>query len=136
MNDAREELKEIVKWMNYKYNQDSPDYDFFKGTGHLVIRYNDHTAISTWECGAVVCIHDIVYFIMNDDGYWTMSDETDECGSGTYGSLPMFSVGWVSNIVEALSNLKDYVWKNGTPVYYSGFEKEIIAHYTLEENEK
>lgn len=124
----RKELKEIVRWLNKNYNQDSENYDIFCGSKPEVIRYNDHCAISLWSCGAIVCIYDILYFIAEDDGYWWINDEQNE-SSANYASQKVFSIGWAESFSNALKDLKEYVWKHGEPIYFSG--TKTICHYML-----
>ena len=73
MNTTEAKLKSIVSWLNANYNQDSEKYSVFEGSKPEVIRYDDHTAISLWACGAVVCIHATLFFLMEDDGHWFIS---------------------------------------------------------------
>jgi len=127
------ELKEIAEWLEEKYNQDSEDYSIFEGAKPGVLRYNDHTAVSLWACGAIVCIYDKIYFIGEDDGNWFVRDEEKD-QYGYCGFQSSFSIGWTESFVRAMSDLKDYVWKNGKPVYFSGLKKKIVCHYRLDGN--
>ena len=123
----KEELKSIVEWLNENYNQDSDNYSIFQGAKPEVIRINDHTAVSLWACGAIVCIYDQLYFIEEDDGNWWINEEEKEYGK--YGYQDGFSIGWTESFSNALVNLKKYTEENGSPVYYSGTDR--ICHYCL-----
>ena len=68
--NIKEHLKNIVNWLNKNYNQTSENYSIFYGAKPEVVRYDEHTAISLWACGAIICIGSIIYFIGEDDGNW------------------------------------------------------------------
>lgn len=130
----KEELKSIVDWLNKHYNQDSEDYNIFLGAKPGVVRFNDHTAISLWACGAIVCIYDKIYFIQEDDGYWWYNDEEDKEYYGRYAYQDGFSIAWAESFSGALTELKKYVWEHGCPVYFSG--TEVVCHYCLEDKKE
>lgn len=119
-----DKLNEILDYLNDRFNQESDEYNLFEGPKPQVIRYDEHTAISTWACGAIVCINDLLYFLKEDDGYWFMHQDESCCGYQT-----TFSIGWATSFTNALSKLTEYVQKNGFPVYYSG--TNVVCHYTL-----
>lgn len=121
----KEKLKAIVEWLNDNYNQESENYDIFNGAKPGIIRYDEHTAISLWSCGAIICIGSILYFIEEDDGNWFLCEEE----SGHVGVQTCFSIGWVESFTEAMNRLVEYTKENGQPVYYSG--TDILCHYTL-----
>ena len=122
--NTREQLQEIVDWLNRNYNQQTKNYDIFTGSKPGVIKYNDHIAISPWACGAIVCIYSILYFIEEDDGNWYMPED-EKC----YGCQTRFSIGWTDSFTTAMTELKKYVEEHGTPVYFSG--TDVICNYTL-----
>lgn len=126
--DTKKHLKNIVNWLNENYNQDSENYNIFKGAKPEVVRYDEHTAISLWACGAIVCIKTIMYFIEEDDGNWFLS----EAKSGMYedyGYQACFSIGWAKSFSDAMKRLEDYIKENGEPVYFSG--TNTICHYKI-----
>lgn len=125
----KEKLNAICNWLNKNYNQDSENYNIFAGAKPDVIKYDEHTAISLWACGAIVCLYDQVYFIEEDDGSWWIKEEPDEYGNCAYQGS--FSIAWAESFTNAMKNLKEYVYTNGAPVYFSGISKKIICHYTL-----
>jgi len=133
----RKELSEVVKWLNKNYNkEDSEYYDVLHTTEPNVVRYNDHIAISLWACGAIVCIYDQMFFVCEDDEYWWVNDIENDEGDRDYGYQTGFSVAWADSFVNAMAELKKYVWENGTPVYFSGFgDAKIVCHYRLGETE-
>jgi hypothetical protein len=122
--DIKEHLKNIVNWLNENYNQDSENYSIFMGAKPEVIRYDEHTAISLWACGAIVCIRSILYFITEDDGNWFLLETHED-----YGFQNIFSIGWAKSFSDAIKRLEDYIEENGEPVYFSG--TNTICHYTL-----
>ena len=127
--DTKKHLKNIVNWLNENYNQDSENYNIFKGAKPEVVRYDEHIAISLWACGAIVCIKTIMYFIEEDDGNWFLS-ETKRCDTyEDYGYQDCFSIGWAKSFSDAIKRLEDYVKENGEPVYFSG--TNTICHYKL-----
>lgn len=124
MDKDKEKLQEIVDWLNENYNQDSENYSIFFGAKPEVIKYDEHTAISFWACGAIVCIGHYLYFIEEDDGNWFMEEE-GRC----YAFQTVFSVAWAESFANAMKDLKEYTEKNGKPIYYSG--TQTICYYVL-----
>ena len=129
MDDTKEHLKNIVNWLNKNYNQDSENYSIFNGAKPEVIRYDEHTAISLWACGAIVCIKSIMHFIGEDDGNWFLLDAKRSDKYEDYGYQDSFSIGWAKSFSDAIRKLEDYTKENGEPVYFSG--TKTICHYTL-----
>lgn len=127
--EIKEKLGNIVNWLNSNYNQDSEKYSIFSGAKPEVIRYDEHTAISLWACGAIVCFKSILYFIGEDDGHWFLLETETNHGYKEYGYQTMFSIGWAKSFYDAMIKLEDYTKENGKPVYYSG--TKTICHYTL-----
>ena len=123
--DRIEKLKHIVNWLNKNYNQNSENYSIFNGAKSDVVRYDEHTAISLWACGAIVCIGSTIYFIREDDGKWFLSESKNE----DVGYQNHFSIGWAKSFSNAMIILEDYIKENGEPVYFSG--TNTICHYTL-----
>ena len=124
----KNKLKEVVEYLNENYNQESENYCIVNGPKQEIIRYDPNTASSFWGCGAIVCIGDLIYFVSEDDGFWWTNEDTKHGQCATAGC---FSIGWAESFANAMMRLKEYVEKNGTPVYYSGIPEKIIAHYTL-----
>lgn len=122
---VKNELEDIIDWLNENYNQESENYCIFNGAKPEVIKYSEHIAISFWACGAIVCIGSILYFLQEDDGNWFTHN--DECG--IIGFQSCFSIGWAESFSKALNNLVEYTKEHGKPVYYSG--TNILCHYTL-----
>lgn len=120
----KDKLYSIVNWLNENYNQDSENYSIFVGAKPEVIRYDEHTAISLWACGAIVCCGSLLYFISEDDGNWCMQKSENN-----YAFQNTFSIGWADSFTNAMKQLVEYTKKNGEPVYYSG--TRTICHYTL-----
>ena len=118
------EIKSVIDWLNSNYSQESENYDIFFGSKRGVIKYNDHIAISTWGCGAVVCIYDRLVFLGEDDGNWFVH-ELEHYGPVQTG----FSIAWAKGFAEAITRLNEYVEKNGKPVYFSG--TDVVCHYKL-----
>ena len=127
--DTKQKLKEIARWLENRFNQDSEDYSIFEGSKPTVLRYDDETAVSTWACGAIVCMGDQLKFIHEDDGNWFVNE--DESKYGHYAYQSGFSIGWTKSFTKAMADLEEYVKEHGEPVYYSGLEEKIICHYTL-----
>ena len=125
----KEHLKNIVNWLNKNYNQDSENYSIFSGAKPEVVRYDEHTAISLWACGAIVCIKTIMYFIGEDDGNWFLLEAKNEYEDEEYGFQDHFSIGWAKSFSDAIKRLENYINENGKPVYFSG--TNTICHYTL-----
>lgn len=131
MEQIENELNNVVDWLNTNYNQESENYNIFIGSKPMVIEYNDHVAISTWACGAIVCIYDQLFFICEDDGNWWINEEEKEYGNLAY--QDSFSIGWADSFMNALSSLKKYVDEHGKPVYFSG--TNVVCNYRLGKSE-
>lgn len=129
MDNTKEHLKNIVNWLNENYNQNSENYSIFNGAKPEVIRYNEHTAISLWACGAIVCIGAIMHFIAEDDGNWFLLEGRRNGNYEDYGYQDSFSIGWAKSFYDAMKRLEDYINENGKPVYFS--RTNIICHHTL-----
>lgn len=127
--DIKEHLKNIVNWLNKNYNQTSENYSIFYGAKPEVVRYDEHTAISLWACGAIICIGSILYFIEEDDGNWFLLEAKRSDKYEDYGYRCHFSIGWAKNFSDAMIRLDDYIKENGDPVYFSG--TNTICHYKL-----
>lgn len=131
--DTKQKLKNITLWLECRFNQDSKDYSIFEGSKPMVLRYDEETAVSTWACGAIVCMGSHLMFIGEDDGNWFVNE--DESEYGHYAYQPGFSIGWTKSFTKAMADLEEYVKEHGEPVYYSGLEEKIICHYTLKKGE-
>lgn len=127
--NSKEHLRNIVDWLNENYNQNSENYSIFNGAKPEVIRYDEHTAISLWSCGAIICINAIMYFIEEDDGNWFLLEAKRNDKYEDYGYQNHFSIGWAESFSNAMKRLEDYIKENGEPVYFS--RTNIICHYTL-----
>lgn len=129
----RNKLKKIVDWLNKNYSQDSENYNILTGAKPEVIRYDDTTAISTWSCGAIVCMGSMLYFLGEDDGNWFLNeaDEAPYCKGffWNFGFQGSFNIAWGKSFCRALTDLMAYVEENGEPVYYS--QTKIICNYSL-----
>ena len=128
---VKEKLKEIIDWLNDNYNQQSENYDIFCGSKPAVIRYDDCTAISTWACGAIVCISRFIYFLQEDDGHWFSIDDSEEARLSLQDS---FNIAWAESFANAMLKLKEYVDENGEPVYFS--DTDTICYFKLTKKEK
>lgn len=113
MNNTEEKLNKIVTYLEDNFNQSSVNYSLIYGPIPQVIRFDEETAISTWACGAIVCIKHLLYFIGEDDGHWFCNKTEYNLGYQTG-----FSIGWSDSFVKALTDLQDYVKDNGTPMRY------------------
>ena len=129
VEDTKAHLKNIVNWLNKNYNQDSENYSIVNGAKPKVERYDEHTAISLWACGAIVCIKSIIYFISEDDGNWFLSETKISEKYEEYGYQERFSIGWAKSFSDAMKRLEDYIKENGEPIYFNG--TKTICHYTL-----
>ena len=134
MSNIEEKLNKIVAYLEDNFNQSSGNYNLIYGPRPQVIRFDKETAISTWACGAIVCIKHLLYFIGEDDGHWFCNKSKHDIGCQTG-----FSIGWVDSFVKALTDLQDYVKENGTSmrqiIDYDSQNNPIygkICGYTLE----
>lgn len=113
----KEKLVSIVSWLNHHYSQDSDNYNIFVGSKPGIIKYDKHTIISPWACGAIVCADDIIYFLNEDDGHWFLREEEKEYYPD-YGFQGHFSIAWAKSFTEAMNKVIEYVKENGRPVYF------------------
>lgn len=126
-------IESILDWLNENYNQNSEKYNVFTGAKREVIRLDEHTAISFWGCGAIVCDKSCIRFIHEDDGHWFIVEETREWSKYKNTTAGEFSIAWAKGFAKAMDDIVNYVEENGTPVYFSGHEGDsnFICHYTL-----
>lgn len=112
MDRTEEKLNKIVAYLEENFNQASENYSLIYGAKPQVIRFDNETAISTWACGAIVCIGHLLYFIGEDDGHWfcNKKDKYD------FGYLKRFSIGWADFFLKALTDLQKYAKENGIPL--------------------
>lgn len=134
-------INEIVQYLNEHFSQDSPEYSIFFGTKPQVLRLDNETAVSTWGCGAIVCIGRSVIFIEEDDGNWFAPEYIngnrihDELSFEFWKKHPIvgcqtpFSLGWGDSFINAFQRLNEYVKTNGVPYYYAG--TDTICGYEL-----
>lgn len=127
--NIKDHLKNIVNYLNKNYNQTSENYSIFNGAKPEIVRYDEHTAISLWACGAIVCIGSIMYFISEDGGNWFLSETKISNNYEDFGYQNHFSIGWAKSFSNATMRLEEYIKENGEPVYFSG--TNTICHYTL-----
>lgn len=133
-NKMKKKLDKIVEYMNERFSQASSEYSLICGAKPLVIRFDPETAISTWACGAVVCIKHSLFFISEDDGHWFYHSINDT----NIALQNPFSVGWIDDFAEALRSLNKYLTDNGKPVLEilgtnddGSIEYGDIAYYEL-----
>lgn len=120
-------LKQIADWLESRFNQETITVDQYVIQPNVeVLKYDEHTAISLWECGAIVCIGSILYFVGEDDGNWFVCNDDDFVGFQS-----AFCIGWTSSFIAALERLEKYVNDHGTPIYWSGNPEKGICHYKL-----
>lgn len=132
-----EKLNKVIDFLNGKFNQASEEYDIFNGAKPQVIRFDEETAISTWACGAIVCIGRSVLFVQEDDGNWfapeyvmvSRADKSYWRNHPEIGMQSTFSLAWAESFIGAFQRLDDYVKENGVPYHYSG--TDIICGYEL-----
>lgn len=91
---AREKLDDIAAWLG--------DNPIQSGT---VARYDEDTAVSVWEHGAIVCTGGQLKFIGEDSGVWYVLE--DEYGE--YGYQEGLSVSWAPSFAKAVSDLYEHV---------------------------
>ena len=130
-NKTKKKLNEVEKWLNENYSQQNElGYDFVEESWEnpCIVRYDEHTAVAFWTCGAVVCIGGMLYFIEGDDGIWVVNERKTKIGTVISGMLPGFTVMYAGKLSEALTMMEKYVRENGRYVEES---ERTIAHYTL-----
>ena len=130
-NKTKKKLNEVEKWLNENYSQQNENgYDIVEESWEnpCIVRYDEHTAVAFWTCGAVVCIGGMLYFIEGDDGIWVVNERKTKIGTVISGMLPGFTVMLAGKLSEALTMMEKYVRENGKYVEGTG---RTIAHYTL-----
>ena len=130
-NKTKKKLNEVERWLNENYSQQNENgYDLVEESWEnpCIVRYDEHTAVAFWTCGAVVCIGGMLYFIEGDDGIWVVNERKTKIGTVIAGMLPGFTVMLAGKLSEALTMMEKYVRENGKYVEES---ERTIAHYTL-----
>lgn len=105
-------IDRIVDLINEKFDQDHmPDfnvpYDF------------EDCKVFFWPCGAIILNGSQMRTILEDDGYWFVSNVK---------GISMSSA-WIPKFVECLIAANKYLEENGKPYYYSG--TDIICGYEI-----
>lgn len=102
-NKTDQALKEVIDYLRKTYNTDESweAYGNRCKTGK-VIEFQDSVFISHWDLGAIVCIDEILYFIMENDGSWIARKDY---------SLGSFSSYWLDSFTKALNLLNNYMKK-------------------------
>lgn len=67
-----------------------------------IIKFQNNVFISHWELGAIVCIDEVLYFIMENDGNWLVRKDY---------SLGSFNIYWLESFIKALNLLNNYMKK-------------------------
>ena len=122
-------LFEIRDWLNENYSQENhKNFETLVNSWYKpqILRYDKHTAIALWACGAIVLIGGMLHFIEGDDGVWVV-----DMAHKPYGETSMmgaFTVMYAEQLAEALRLIYSYVKENGTMVEQT---QTTIAHYTL-----
>ena len=130
-NKTKKKLNEVERWLNENYSQQNEfGYDLVEESWEnpCIVRYDEHTAVAFWTCGAVICIGSMLYFIEGGDGIWVINERKTKIGTVISGMLPGFTVMYAGKLSEALTMMEKYVRENGKYVEES---ERTIAHYTL-----
>ena len=130
-NKTKKKLDEVAKWLNENYSQQNEsgfDTVVKSWQNPCIVRYDEHTAVAFWSCGAVVCIESMLYFIWGDDGIWVVNKMETKAGTVIAGMLSGFTVMLAGKLSEALTMMEKYVRENGR---YVEETERTIAHYTL-----
>lgn len=130
-NKTKKKLNEVAKWLNENYSQQNElNFDTVVESWEkpYIVRYDEHTAVAFWSCGAVVCIGSMLYFIWGDDGIWVVNKMETKAGTVIAGMLSGFTVMLAGKLSEALTMMEKYVRENGR---YVEETERTIAHYTL-----
>lgn len=130
-NKTNKKLDEVAKWLNDNYSQQN-ELNFYtveeSWQNPCILRYDEHTAVALWSCGAVVCIGSMLYFIWGDDGIWVVNKMKTKVGTVIPGMLSGFTVMLAGKLSEALTMMEKYVRDNGR---YVEETERTMAHYTL-----
>ena len=130
-NKTKKKLNEVERWLNENYSQENElafDLVVRSWKNPCIVRYDEHTAVAFWTCGAVVCIGSMLYFIEGGDGIWVVNERKTKVGTVISGMLPGFTVMLAGKLSEALTMMEKYVRENGK---YVGESERTKAHYTL-----
>ena len=130
-NKTKKKINEVAKWLNENYSQEN-ELNYYtveeSWENPCIVRYDEHTAVAFWSCGAVVCIESMLYFIWGDDGIWVVNKMETKAGTVIAGMLSGFTVMLAGKLSEALTMMEKYVRENGR---YVEETERTIAHYTL-----
>jgi hypothetical protein len=130
-NKTKKKIDEVARWLNENYSQQNEfNFDTVVESWEkpCIVRYDEHTAVACWSCGAVVCIGSMLYFIWGDDGIWVVNKMETKTETVITGMLSGFTVMLAGKLSEALTMMEKYVRENGK---YVEETERTIAHYTL-----
>lgn len=103
VNEIDQVLNQVINFLRDTYDTDK-NYKAYGDrckTGK-VIKFQKNVFISHWELGAIVCIDEILYFIMENDGSWLVRKDY---------SLDSFHISWLESFIKALGLLDNYMKK-------------------------
>lgn len=98
-------IEQILDYLNTRYNQHTVWVEGNKIPN--IEKYDNRTIISYWECGCIVVIGRISYFIEQDDLYWFQTKYNLS-----------FDASLLKSFGDAVIRLSKYLEENGTPYYF------------------
>ena len=110
VSDINKKLNSVADYLNGRFTQDSEEYNIGAGAKPQLIKFDEDTLISTWACGAIVCIDDLMYFIEEDDGHWFFNRDVYD----NMGCLNYFNVEWTGSFIQAMSAVSEYKKRSGS----------------------
>lgn len=81
-NEIKSLLNSVADYLNENYHQNSENYKnlICKDKTNVFTLFDNKCIVSTWLCGAIVCIETRVFYIGEDDGYWFVKNLKDYNG--------------------------------------------------------
>lgn len=100
--DIKKELDLILHYLNTTYTQNSVWFEKSIEIPKEEVIYN--CAIAYWDCGAVVIIKNIVYFITSEDLYWFIPDNSNLYFHYSYSNQVADALIRAKNLYEKINN--------------------------------
>lgn len=122
-------IEEVVRYLNNKYGLIQAELSGVSIEFPEIDVYDEETIITFWGCGAFVIHQDMLYEVLEDDGYWYPHRSNE------------LSVAFIESRIVAYKIALDYLKSHGKPVYYEFTSDEgktvysrTICNYTLEKS--
>lgn len=104
-------LNKVTDYLNKNYYQSSENYEKIICTDktNVFTLCDNRCIVSTWNCGAIVCINKQMFYVSEDDGHWFVQNLKGDNGYEYVGcKTGGTALGHITSITRALNDLLKY----------------------------